>query len=219
MLLKRPVPSCTAPLGLLDSIPAEVLPGLLTSSCLEAADFARCAATCSAFAHLVTRDPSSDARLWEPACLARWATKAYDPLLLHPSQLEGLSHRERYIWAERDGARTLGTGVDLCNVFAWSISTGGPDYTIEPFPYRLNGTYVSRLAGPRRATPGLAGTYVSRYKLVRAVGSTSRLVVIDGLPAARLVRREDWGWELRNHLLVARSVTHRAQPDHYVDTR
>ena len=47
--------------------PNQVLPGLLASGSLGAADLARCAATCSAFARVVTRDSSSDALLWEPA--------------------------------------------------------------------------------------------------------------------------------------------------------
>jgi hypothetical protein len=84
----------------------QVLPGLLASGSLGAADLARCAATCSALARIVTRDASSDALLWEPVCRARWATKAYDPLLLYAEELESLSHRERYLRAERDGART-----------------------------------------------------------------------------------------------------------------
>ena len=52
------------------------------------------------------------------------------------------------------GARTLGTLADVCNVYAWSIddqTSCGPAYTIDCFPYRRNGTYVSRLAGPRLA--------------------------------------------------------------------
>ena len=48
----RPAQRCTAPLGLLDSLPAELLPGLLASGSLGAADLARCAATCSALAPL-----------------------------------------------------------------------------------------------------------------------------------------------------------------------
>ena len=39
----------------------QVLPGLLASGSLGAADLARCAATCSSLARIVTRDPSSDA--------------------------------------------------------------------------------------------------------------------------------------------------------------
>ena len=206
----------------------QVLPGLLASGSLGAADLARCAATCSSLARIVTRDPSSDALLWEPVCRARWASKAYDPLLLYAEELESLSHRERYLWAERDGARTLGTLADVCNVYAWSIddqTSCGPAYTIDRFPYRRNGTYVSRLAGPRLATPGPAGTFRSRYVLRRtrdreggARGAVSSHVVVQGLPAARLVRRADWGWCLCNSELVARSVAHQAQPEHYADT-
>jgi hypothetical protein len=43
-------------------------------------------------------------------------------------------------------------------------------------------------------------------------------VVVQGLPAARLVRRADWGWCLCNSELVARSVAHQVQPVHYADT-
>ena len=53
--------------------------------------------------------------------------------------------------------------ADVCTVFSWSIDdqTCGPDlrspgYTIDRFPYRLNGTCVSNLAGPLALTPAIA---------------------------------------------------------------
>ena len=200
-----PVRSCTARCGLLESLPAELLPQLLSSGSLTASDLARCATTCSTLARLVTRDKPSDELLWEPTCRARWATKAYNPLLLFPKQLNGLSHRERYIWAERDGERTVATVVDVCLVQDWSIKLGSRSaaYTIGPFPYRLDGSYVSSsFGGEPRPYEFLAGD---------AKRHVASLVIVDGLPPARVVRRQDWGWELRNSLLVACSLKHDLQ--------
>ena len=78
---------------------------------------------------------------------------------------------------------------------------------------------------PGLAAPGPAGTFRSRYVLRRtrekaggARGVVTSHVVVQGLPAARLVRRADWGWCLCNSELVARSVAHQVQPVHYADT-
>ena len=97
--LRTPAPRelvqrCTADLGLLDALPPELLPDLLAAGQLTAADLARCAATCSTLAGAVS-DPANDALLWQPACRERWATKAYDPLLVYPEKLAHLSHRRR----------------------------------------------------------------------------------------------------------------------------
>jgi len=208
-----PVRSCTARLGLLDSLPAELLPHILASASLTASDLACCAATCSTLARLVTRDRLSDALLWEPACRARWATKAYNPLHLFPKQLEGLSHRERYIWAERDGERTVATVVDVCFVLEWEIKLAGRlPYNIGPFPYRLDGSYVSgSFGGEPRPYEFLAGDEGDGGQ--HTVRHTASLVIVDGLPPARIVRRQDWGWELRNTLLVAHSLKHDLQSE------
>ena len=80
---RQDVPTCTAPLGLVESLPADLLPHLLASG-LSADDLAHCAATCTTLAGIVMRDASSDELLWRPICRARWATKAYDPLSVHP---------------------------------------------------------------------------------------------------------------------------------------
>ena len=44
------------------------------------------------------------------------------------------------------------------------------------------------------------------------------LVIVHGLPTARVVRRKDWGWELRNDFLVARSLKHAVQDGPYLGT-
>ena len=67
-------------------------------------------------------------------------------------------------------------------------------------------------------------SYVSSFALVGAVKEIpsslpahKRAVAVEiaggYLPDARMTRRDDWGWELRSHMLVARSVTHRRQPE------
>ena len=203
LLPRPPVRACTADVGIVDALPAELLPHLLSAGCLTAADLASCAAACSTLAGIV-RDHAYDALIWEPVCRARWRTKAYDPLLVYPAALvEGLqSWRERFQWAERDGARQLATGTDVCKVAAWSVDFGGGRaYTIAPFPYRTDGEYVS---------PTFAGGQTRRWSVKAA--RHGNLVLVDGIPDVRISRRSDWGWELSNHMWVARSVAHHAQP-------
>ena len=126
-------------------------------------------------------------------------------------QLEGATHRRRLLLAEQHGARKRGTEEDLRSVYEWSVQIrGGPAYVIGPFPYRLDGTYVS---------PTFRGD-VLRYRVKEIPSSLpahKRAVAVEiaggYLPDARMTRRDDWGWELRSHMLVARSVTHRRQPE------
>ena len=65
-----------------------------------------------------------------------------------------------------------------------------------------------------------AGGDVLRYRVKEIPSSLpahKRAVAVEiaggYLPDARMTRRDDWGWELRSHMLVARSVTHRRQPE------
>ena len=37
-------------------------------------------------------------------------------------------------------------------------------------------------------------------------------VTVEGIPDVRMVRRDDWGWELRNAMWTARSVRHQQPP-------
>lgn len=190
---RQPVRRCTAEVGLVDSLPAELLPHLLAAGRLAAVDLAHCAAVCRSLAAAVA-DPNHDTLLWRPACQERWASKVYDPLLVYPEELAGLSHRERYAWAERDGARQLGTGSDVCKVAAWSVEFGGGRrYTIAPFPYRNDGQYVSSTFGGGQGDPQRWSVKASRYPY-----GFGNVVLVDGIPDVRISRRADWGWELRN---------------------
>lgn len=196
-----PVRQCTAGIGLVDALPPELLPQVLAAGDLTATDLAQCAGACLTLLEVV-RHPENDSLLWQPVCRARWAVKAYDPLVVYPAELGRLSHRERYEWAERDGLRQLGTGMDVCKVAAWVVDVGqGREYMIAPFPYRTNGEYVSLT---------FAGAPMRRWSVRE--GMRRNIVLVDGIPDVRMTRRADWGWELRNHLWVARSLAHHAQP-------
>jgi hypothetical protein len=109
------------------------------------------------------------------------------------------------MWAEQDGQRQVATVTDVCFVVEWQIKLAGRlPYTIGPFPYRLDGTYVSASFGGE--TRG--------FVLSSGGEDHCSLVTVEGLPPARVVRRSDWGWELRNHVLMARSLKHDAQDEH-----
>ena len=65
------------------------------------------------------------------------------------------------------------------------------------------------------ASPTFEGGPPQRWSVKAAHGGN--VVVVDGIPDVRLSRRADWGWELRNHLWVARSLVHHAQPTQRCD--
>ena len=200
----KPVARCTAPDGLVDSLPAELLPHLLASGRLEAADLAHVAATCKAFAHVVTKDAAADTLLWQPVCRRRWADKAYIPLDVFPEMVSELNWRQTYKWAEQDARRQLGTGDDLSRVVTWSVKFPGQDaYVVGPWAYRIDGRYVSPTFRE--------GNVPMRYS-VKSERMGANVVMVDGIPDVRMVRRADWGWELRNMMWVARSVIHAPQP-------
>ena len=200
-LAREPMAKCTAAHGLVDALPADVLLQIVMN--LESArDVVATAMTCTAFRRLVF-DEQHDASLWALLCQRRWATKAYSPMVVHPHALAHLGHRQRFVWAERDGLRQLGTGEDLASVEEWEVKIMLQEpYRIGDFPYRLNGFYVSPSFGnePRR--------WSVRPSLSWSIGNT---VLVDGLPEARMVRRPDWGWELRSSFWIARSVAYSRQ--------
>lgn len=193
---------CTASSGLEEALPADLLPYVLSH--LESAeDVMATAATCKAFKHAAL-DPSQDELIWEPLCHRRWATRAYWPPDVHPIPLHHRNHRHRYIWAEQDGQRQLGTGEDLACVEVWRVKFWAADpYLIGDFPYRTEGLYFSPSFGnePKRWSVK-SGT----------AWRGGNVVVVDGLSDVRMIRRPDWGWELRNSFWSAQSVRHSFPP-------
>ena len=205
---KKKVQPCTSPHGLIDVLPPELVIHVLSASEMGARDLACCALVCTAFDRAIS-DPVNDSRLWEACCRRRWEAMAYDPAMLHAHRFkhapELSTHRARYMWAELDGARRCGTAGDLWSVEVWELQYGGGrPYHIGSFPYRREGDYVS---------PTFAN--VPRPFRVRvrkdAVFSEAAYVNVEGIPPVRMVRRSDWGWDLRNPLWVASSVKHSVQ--------
>ena len=198
---RRPLTKCTAAQGLVETLPADGLLQVVTH--LESAeDVIAIAMACTAFSQLVFH-VRHDALLWEPLCRRRWSAKAYDPMVLHAHTLTHLSHRQRFAWAERDGVRQLGTGEDLASVEEWEVKFWrSASYRIGSFPYRLNGFYMSPSFGyePRRWSVKPSVSW-----------RTGNIVLVDGIPDTRMIRRPDWGWELRNTFWTARSVAHNRQ--------
>lgn len=191
----QPVRRCTAPCGLVDSLPAELLIHVLASGELSAHDLVNVAASCSAIAAAALNEVN-DELLWAPLCRARWSEKALDPRTVYPRTMARMrTHRAAYFWAERDGRRRMATKADLCNVVEWEVKfVNVPPYRIGPFPYRLNGMYVS---------PSF-DNFARPYMVHQRGGQT--VVSVEGIPDVRMVRRDDWGWELRNMMWVAQAV-------------
>ena len=119
--------------------------------------------------------------------------------------------REWYAWAETDGRRASAQSR-ICSASKRGTSnSSGGRRTASRFPYRLDpatgeGAYLSSSFGwqPRgyklRTTRSLTLTHDVTY------------VTVEGIPDVRMVRRDDWGWELRNAMWTARSVRHQQPP-------
>ena len=231
----RPKPVvCTASEGLVDKLPPELIAHILIVGVLDAGDLARCAAVCRALARTVS-DPANDVALWKIACDRRWAQMVLNPAECYRDELAGLSYKMRYRWAEADGQRRRGAVEDLLRVEVrrppWATSAPAAPrlispalppispqawdvkfirrapYRIDNFPYRCVHTPRGRQFVYRSPT---FGHELRSYQLAQARLAT--YVQVDGIPEVKMVRRADWGWELRNALWVASSVRHCAVP-------
>ena len=194
--------------SLIDALPPELIEHIFEVGEFTGDELARAMGACSAF-----RDAAADDELWRRACERRWAEKFLNPQECCRDILAELSNcREWYAWAETDGRRRVGAIEDLLRVEAWDVKFfRRPPYRIERFPYRLDpatgeGAYLSSSFGwqPRgyklRTTRSLTLTHDVTY------------VTVEGIPDVRMVRRDDWGWELRNAMWTARSVRHQQPP-------
>ena len=198
-------PSCAG--DLIDRLSSELLVHVLLVGRMEGVHLTHCLIASKGIA-AAAADPASDEALWGSACRTRWSSRAYNPAELYARTFDrspGLcSHQSKFRWTETDGVRRRGTEQDLCLVEAWEVTLikrlRDTPYRIAAFPYRSDGLYRAHGNSPKPYT-------VQHVSVLE-----SAFVKVQGLPTVRLVRREDWGWELRNPLWVARSLSHRHPP-------
>jgi len=199
---------------LLARVPAELLAAV--AAFLSAPALAAQMAACSAL-----RDVGReyDNALWEPLCDRAWKHKAFDPLSLYADTAALRGWRDRYATFEADGRRAVASAADLQFVKRWRVHLLAPRphearcYEIGPFPYRANFEYVSPTLRPGSIFP----YYVLEPELFAPKAAPGRAsstyVQVSGMSRVRVVRRSDWGWDLRSEMYHLQSIEH-ARPPH-----
>lgn len=172
--------------------------------------------TCRACEFLATRDLCAfsgtnrsalqlvnrfDASLWRPICLRRWRRMRLDPLQVYPAFRKLRTWRERYVFAEEDGTRSIAHAFDIQSVKKWRVKDRAREpYSIDDWPYRSNMLYTSPTFAPVPVPYVIFDSKRSTY------------LQVSGLPRIRILRTTDWGWELVNATLTLESVEHLPQP-------
>ncbi|KAL9688743.1 hypothetical protein QQ045_033167 [Rhodiola kirilowii] len=157
---------------------------------------------------------SSD-RLWTSKCEELWYGKAHIPRI---SQMRGLSKLATYSISVMDGKRTRITRDDLCD-HAWrfQFNKAAPEYWLNLDPsWKDTGPPMRRYFHPdgsQTADPGdkVWGGHESCYCVVTGIiGHEGKIrhhyVRINRWPSLVVARKDDWSWEMSNHLYSYSSI-------------
>ncbi|KDP33369.1 hypothetical protein JCGZ_12918 [Jatropha curcas] len=160
---------------------------------------------------------SSD-RLWSSKCEELWLGKAHIPRL---SQIRGISKLAAYSLSVMDGKRTRIMRDDLCD-HAWEFhfTKLAPEYWRNLDPYwkgtePLMHRYFHQ-DGSQTADPGdrVWGGHECCFSVVTSFIADGTIrehyVRINRWPRMSVSRKQDWSWEMSNHLFCYSSV-----PDAY----
>ncbi|KAK9288266.1 hypothetical protein L1049_016716 [Liquidambar formosana] len=152
-------------------------------------------------------------RLWTTKCEELWLGKAHIP---RSSQVRGLSKLAAYSFSVMDGKRTRIMKEDLCDhVWEFHFRKGAPEYWRNLDPYwKGTGPPMHRyfhLDGSQTADPGdvVWGGHECCYSIVTSfVGGKIRehYVRINRWPQMSVSRKQDWSWEMSNHLYYYASI-------------
>lgn len=156
---------------------------------------------------------SSD-RLWTSKCEELWQGKAHIP---RSSQARGLSKLEAYSFSVLDGKRTRITKDDLCDhVWEFHFNKVAPEYWRNLDPYwQGTGPPMRRYFHPdgsQTADPGdmVWGGHEACYSIVTSFVGEGKIrehyVRINRWPRMLVHRKQDWSWELSNHLYCYSSI-------------
>ncbi|XP_021595684.1 uncharacterized protein LOC110602463 [Manihot esculenta] len=156
---------------------------------------------------------SSD-RLWSSKCEELWLGKAHIPRL---SQVRGISKLAAYSLSVIDGKRTRIMRDDLCDhVWEFHFTKVAPEYWRNLDPYwKGTGPPMRRYFhqdGSQTADPGdrVWGGHECCFSIVTSFiwDGTIRehYVRINRWPRMSVSRKQDWSWEMSNHLFCYSSI-------------
>ncbi|KAL8100054.1 uncharacterized protein LOC141684358 isoform X1 [Apium graveolens] len=156
---------------------------------------------------------SSD-RLWSNLCEKLWVQKAHIPRI---SQAIGLSKLEAYSLSVMDGKRTRIMKEDLWD-HAWEFHYNmvAPEYFLDLDPYwKGTGQLMRRYFHPdgsqtADANDRIWGGHEACYCVVTSFLDGGQIrdhyVRINRWPQLCVKRKEDWSWEMSNHLYSYSSI-------------
>ncbi|KAG8372792.1 hypothetical protein BUALT_Bualt12G0103800 [Buddleja alternifolia] len=147
-------------------------------------------------------------------CEELWLGKRH---IARISKVQGLPKLAAYSLSLMDGKRTRITRQDLCDhVWEFHFTATAPEYWRNLDPYWSGSGPVMRRYfhpdGSVTAGPGdrVWGGHESSYTVVTGLLADGKIrdhyVRINRWPKLNVQRRDDWGWELCNHLYTYTSV-------------
>ncbi|EAZ02918.1 uncharacterized protein [Oryza sativa Japonica Group] len=176
---------------------------------LDARSVARCTAVSRAW-----RGVAADDRLWAPKCAELMAGKAHIPRL---TMIPTASKLSTYSMAIADGKRTRITKEDLCDHdWEFRFTIAAPEYwrNLDP-SWKHTGPPMRRYFHPdgyHSADPHDAvwGGHECTYTIITSFAGNGCIrdhyVRINRWPPMKVSRKEDWSWELSNHLYRYNSI-------------
>ncbi|KAJ8510754.1 hypothetical protein OPV22_001188 [Ensete ventricosum] len=192
--------------------PLVVLGPDVMTKILEFAD-ARSVARCTVVSRSWHEIAASD-RLWAPKYAKLLQGKAHIPRL---SNLRGASRLAAYSMSVVDGKRIRIMKEDLCDhVWEFRYKKAAPEYWRDLDPswkgssppmhryFHLNGSHTAdhddKVWGGHECTYSIMTSYVGEGQI------RDHYVRINRWPAMTVSRKEDWRWEMSNHLYCYISV-------------
>ncbi|KAM0915811.1 hypothetical protein ACQ4PT_010570 [Festuca glaucescens] len=181
----------------------------LVMELLDARSVARCTAVSRAWYGV-----AADNRLWAPKCAELMAGKAHIPRL---TMIRTASKLSTYSMAIMDGKRNRITKEDLCD-HAWEycFTIAAPEYwrNLDP-SWKHTGPPMRRYFhqdGYHSAEPHDAvwGGHECEYTIMTSFVGDGKIrdhyVRINQWPPMKVSRKDDWSWELSNHLYRYNSI-------------
>ncbi|XP_072963673.1 probable E3 ubiquitin ligase complex SCF subunit sconB [Typha angustifolia] len=147
-------------------------------------------------------------RIWGPKCQELWMGKAHIP---RSSQVRGASKLESYSVSIMDAKRTRIMKEDLCDhVWEYRFKEIAPEYwrNLDP-SWKGTGSPMRRYFHPdgsHTADPDdeVWGGHECTYSIITSYMGDGKIkehyVRINRWPPMAVLRKEDWSWELSNHI-------------------
>ncbi|KAL8262842.1 hypothetical protein R6Q59_024191 [Mikania micrantha] len=160
------------------------------------------------------RTLASSDTIWSKQCEELWAQKAHLPRFL---RTKGLSKLSAYSLSVEDGKRTRVMKEDLWD-HSWEFHFRemAPDYWRNLDPYwtgedpPMHRYFHPDGSQTADSNDQVWGGHESCYSIVTSFLANGKMrehyVRINRWPQMRISRRQDWGWEMSNHLYCYSSV-------------